>query len=103
MVPSTCRYSLNGEEFIVHGRSSHTSMPQYGINAISRAMTDISEKLKAKGLRHTFVDFYTKYIAETTDGSLIGIGFSDSQSGPLTFNVGLLSISRRSVSMTIDI
>ncbi|MDD2393585.1 MAG: Sapep family Mn(2+)-dependent dipeptidase [Eubacteriales bacterium] len=103
MVPSTCRYSLNGEEFIVHGRSSHASMPQYGINAISRAMTDISEKLKAKGLRHTFVDFYTKYIAETTDGSLIGIGFSDSQSGPLTFSVGLLSISSSSVSMTIDI
>ncbi len=114
MVPSICEYSVTINDdrtakvsrnikSVVRGRSSHASLPQYGENAISKAVSEISALLKDRELSHPFIDFYKEKIAEKTDGSLIGLGFSDSLSGDLTFNVGLISVTNDAISMTVDI
>src|SRR5690606_11130858 len=77
MVPSVCKYSVivndplhpSASESIsssVHGRSSHASLPQYGENAISKAISEISGWLKDRNISHPFIDFYSEKIALRT-------------------------------------
>lgn len=87
----------------VRGIPGHASMPEFGENAISKAMAHIGSLLESGSSSHPFVDFYNSSIGVPTDGSLLGISFADSDSGQLTCNTGLLDLTAESVSMTLDI
>ncbi|MHB1452425.1 MAG: Sapep family Mn(2+)-dependent dipeptidase [Saccharofermentanales bacterium] len=114
MVPSICRYSVHPETAgiaasgdytgrVAYGRSSHASLPQYGENAISKAMNEINAILGTLEASNPLAEFYAKNIGFDTDGSSLGIACSDSKSGSLTCNAGLLSYDGVSASLTLDI
>ncbi len=109
MVPSLCRYRIPAgpagySDFrTVSGRSSHASLPEYGENAISKAMAEIAGILDENGFSDPLVEFYAKNIGSDTDGSRFGIAYSDRESGRLTCNAGLLSYDGRDASLTLDI
>ncbi len=88
---------------IISGKPGHASMPEFGENAISKAMEYIEIILKTNNLKDAFVDFYNSSIGMTTDGSKFGIDYTDEESGALTLNAGLLDLNTETVSLTIDI
>ena len=107
MVPGSCTISLAGpsgeaESIQVQGQSAHASTPWEGSNAISLAMAQVSDKLRAKGCSHPFVDFYQAAIGSSWLGEGLGISFED-ESGKLTVNAGLLDLDSRSGLLTLDI
>lgn len=122
MIPASCKFTLLSnpdlkiiskedvsnlsgsiEMKVITGVPGHASMPEFGVNAISKAMVEIGSLLDASHAVHPFVDFYNKSVGMTTDGSLLGIHCSDKESGSLTCNVGLLDLDADQVSMTLDI
>jgi succinyl-diaminopimelate desuccinylase len=114
MVPSICRYTLRvspdrdvlnieSPVGVVVGKSSHASLPQYGENAISKAILELDEKLSVQGATDPLVEFYRRNIAMETDGARFGIAYSDPQSGALTCNAGLLTYRDGNASLTLDI
>lgn len=114
MVPSVCRYSVHTDIAgiqvsadytgrVAYGRSSHASLPQYGENAISKAMSEITTIFRTLGVSDPLAEFYAKNIGFDTDGSSLGIACTDDRSGSLTCNAGLLSYDGKSASLTLDI
>lgn len=100
-------YTTNGNNTIdsvtVHGKPGHASMPEQGDNAISKAISELYDIYKSINASHPFLDFYKYHIAMETDGKGLGISGSDSLSGALTCNVGLISYSQNILEMTLDI
>jgi succinyl-diaminopimelate desuccinylase len=113
MVPAECTYSFLDSVFdtssntiksvTVHGKPGHASMPENGENAISKAVNELYDIFKANNTSHPFLDFYKNHINMETDGKGLGISGSDSLSGALTCNVGLISFSQNLLEMTFDI
>lgn len=118
MVPATCLLTwiensdnriitesdnINKKSVTVKGVPGHASMPEFGENAISKAMLQIGSIMSANDAIHPFVSFYNNNFGTTTDGSLLGIDYNDNDSGSLTCNVGLLDMTTDSVTMTLDI
>lgn len=100
-------YTPNGKNTInsvtVHGKPGHASMPENGENAISKAVNELFDIFQANNTSHPFLDFYKIHINMETDGKGLGISGSDSLSGALTCNVGLISFSQNLLEMTFDI
>ena len=101
----TLNYRTRGKSFevTVEGISAHGATPEAGLNAISILMDF------AKGIFFTseetmdFIEFYNKHIGFCTDGSDIGCGFSDEDSGTLIFNVGLIEATPQAARITINV
>jgi len=87
----------------ITGAPGHASMPEFGVNAISKAMIELYELFADKQMSHPFIKFYNDFFGITTDGSLLGIDYNDCESGALTCNVGLLELTTSGVEMTVDI
>lgn len=107
VIPGICKisYRVNEEnlELVAEGKMGHASVPEAGVNAISKALNMLYQEAAKIGLSHPFLDFYQKYIKEETDGKSFGLAISDDVSGKLSFNVGLLSLNENKASLTIDI
>lgn len=101
-VPSFARAVLNDETIIEsEGKAAHGSMPRLGENAISKLVGLLNDQRLI--LDNNLLKFYLDYIKEETNGELLGINFSDEQSGPLTLNVGMININDQECNMEIDI
>ncbi len=112
MIPAECEYSysITDDSGIVkvinsksQGKPGHASLPEFGENAISKAIKELNTIFKNDNSYNPFIDFFTDNIGTETDGESFGIGFSDDKSGALTCNVGLIDYSEGIVSCTFDI
>ena len=60
-------------------------------------------KLEELGVKSPLVDFYRKHIGFDYNGVPMGCGLEDEQSGKLTLNAGVLRMSGKEVTLTLDI
>ncbi len=106
MVPGSCSltYLENGATSTVEytGQPAHGSRPDQGVNAIAIAMDDAQERLRQANLDDPFVTAFNRLIGRQTDGDACGIAGSD-ESGALTLNAGVLSLSPDQATLELDI
>ena len=104
MVPDRARAVLSdGTALEARGVAAHGSLPQEGENAVTKLMELASAHGKETGEGCRFADFYMDAIGWDLDGSRIGCGFSDEQSGNLTFSVGTITVTSASrIRITVD-
>ena len=95
--------SINSKKYKItsNGVSAHGSMPEKGVNAISRMMAFLGELDKLN--IGDFVDFYNQKIGLDYYGERIGCELSDEVSGKLIFNVGQVKLEEGTVKTTINI
>ena len=60
------------------------------------------DSLHLQGDLGAAADFYMKYIGKDLSGQHIGAGFSDNESGSLTFNVGKVTVRDHRLILSID-
>lgn len=106
MVPDTCQASgrlQNGETFtkIVQGKAAHGSTPEDGENAISKLMTEISKEGSAADCR--LVEFFRRFIKMEYDGRSLGGYFEDVESGPITYNIGIIETVGDFIEVLVDV
>ncbi len=92
----------DGASILAKGRASHAAFPQNGQNAAAHLVKLLAQVFGAESLGSFFAFVFDK-IGLATDGSNIGVQCADESSGPLTFNLGLLSADETSCSLTVDI
>ena len=112
VVPDTCMAQVlyaNGEEeeFRTVGVAAHGSMPDKGVNAISRMMELLYERRtelagRSEGDRD-FLQFWHDCIDWDHHGEHLGIDLEDEVSGKLTFNPGVLNRKDGKLSMMMDL
>ncbi|WP_148133854.1 dipeptidase PepV [Candidatus Formimonas warabiya] len=95
----------NGKEivFVMKGESSHASMPEDGINAISLLMLFLNELGVIRDDLGDFIRIYHEKIGLEHHGESICCGFRDALSGKLTLNVGIIDCNTQGVAVTVDI
>ena len=93
--------SEDGIHLTVSGTAAHAARPEMGINAITGAMAAV-DSLHLQGDLGAAADFYMKYIGKDLSGQHIGAGFSDNESGSLTFNVGKVTVRDHRLILSID-
>ncbi|HHU07198.1 MAG TPA: M20 family metallopeptidase [Clostridiaceae bacterium] len=103
MVPGSCLIKFkNSEGEIIEkeimGTTAHASRPFLGDNAISKAVAELADLSS----EDPFINFYQNYIGFETDGSLLGLAFTD-ESGDTTVNAGLLKIDENAAQLNLDI
>ncbi len=91
-----------GARLLAKGQAAHAAAPHTGKNAASHLIKLLAEVFGVEQLG-TFFRFISERISLTSDGSLLGIAMSDEPSGPLTFNLGLVSADESGCSLTVDI
>lgn len=84
------------------GNAAHAMEPHKGENAVMKAVKYFSDIFPNDSMGDIF-EFLRACISDTTDGSLLGIKQSDSRSGELTVNVGILSADSEKAYARIDI
>ncbi|GHU49536.1 dipeptidase PepV [Clostridia bacterium] len=90
-------------EITSRGISAHGARPERGLNAISILLDFLSRLIFAgEGVRE-FLDFFSSHIGFELDGASMGCGVSDEVSGPLIFNLGMISGDDKAVKLTINI
>ena len=90
----------------VHGRAAHAMTPEKGKNAISylmKLLKEMSLECETCFVQQELIDFYAKYIDLQYDGKNLGLKCSDKDSGDLTINVGILTLEKHCISMTINL
>lgn len=93
--------TAGGAALLAKGQAAHASTPWLGKNAASYLVHLLAEVFGEK--LGSFFKFIDEKIGLTNDGSLLGIAMSDEPSGPLTFNLGLVSVDENNCSLTVDI
>lgn len=88
--------TVNDETIQMSGVSAHGSTPEEGENAITKAMEAAAPKC-------SFAAKYMDLIGYHLHGEVLGLDFSDKQSGKLTMNVGLLKTDEEKITLGIDI
>lgn len=85
-----------GLQITVKGKAAHASSPELGENAIIRALTLV---------RDLFHDDFASDLVEAfgeNDGSGLGVACSSDKMGPLTINLGTISINDDIIVLGID-
>ena len=90
-------------EIIVEGKSAHGAQPHLGLNAISVLMEFLGQLNFALEEVNDVINFYNKCIGHDIHGERIGCRMEDDKSGPLTFNVGLVSFEKRALTFTVNV
>ncbi len=85
----------------VKGIGAHAACPKDGKNAISYMMELLSE-LPVTGELKEIVEFYRRYFGTSLFGENMGIAVSDADCGPLTLNVGKISVEGRKLTICCD-
>jgi len=81
------------------GVSAHGSMPETGDNAISYALALLNQL----GFKQGIIGFLYEQIGFNHDGRGLNIEFRDAESGPLTANMGIISMEADNVKVVLDI
>lgn len=112
MIPARCSYVLeistgSSNPSVVSetitGIPGHSKDPECGENAISKAMYKLAGIFSEHNSSHVAVDYFSKNIRKDVYGESFGISCSDSGSGKLTCNVGLIELDEKGFSVTLDI
>ena len=90
-------------EIIVEGKSAHGAQPHLGLNAISVLMEFLGQLNFALEEMNDVINFYNKCIGHDIYGERIGCQMEDDKSGPLTFNVGLVSFDKKALTFTVNV
>lgn len=90
-------------EILATGKAAHGASPSLGLNAISILMAFLSRLNFADEDVNEFVDFYQKHIGFDLYGERLGCQMADEESGPLTVNVGVAKLEKKTLSLTINI
>jgi succinyl-diaminopimelate desuccinylase len=85
------------------GISAHGSTPEAGRNAISQILCLLSQVSFENEPLDDFLSVYTSKIGMDFNGQRIGLGFKDDISGPLTMNVGKITLNSEKIDLTLDI
>mgnify|MGYP000986535422 CR=1 FL=1 len=83
--------------YTVHGKNAHASTPELGVNAANHLLAFIGAAYDddfALQAHQLFNDYY---------GSGLGIRFNGAYMGPLTMNLGIVTITDNEADLTIDI
>jgi len=103
---SGCKISTEQSDsvftIISHGKPAHASTPEVGNNAISHFfefLSSVSIYEKAA----PFVKYLHEGVGLSIDGKPMGLNCSDDESGPLTLNLGIVTITPNQASAVIDI
>ncbi len=91
----------DGAKILSKGTAAHASTPELGKNAASLLLNLLFKVFSDK--MGTLPSFINKYIGTSYDGSPMNINFKDSESGALTFNLGLVSASENTFEIGVDI
>ncbi|MCL2545434.1 MAG: Sapep family Mn(2+)-dependent dipeptidase, partial [Clostridia bacterium] len=91
-----------GARITVGGVGGHASMPELGRNAAARLLRLLAA-LGAGGASRPAVALLAEVIGGDTDGSGFGIAGSDGVSGPLTINLGILTLAEGKLAATFDV
>ncbi len=86
---------------VYRGKSWHGAWPKEGVNAAALAMLDMRES--GTETHNFLLDFLAAKIGSETDGASLGIACSDSHSGELTLNLGLVDADRPLSKASLDI
>lgn len=90
-------------EITVQGVSAHGAKPEDGLNAISILMEFLGLFNFINDDMNGFIDFYNSCIGFELDGSSFGIGLSDEPSGKLVLNAGVIDMTDKGVTLTINV
>lgn len=85
------------------GKSAHGSTPEKGINAISRLMKFLGELPFEDCDAKEIIRLYNRHIGMEYYGESIGCGLEDEVSGKLIFNVGMIDVDEKEVTITVNI
>ena len=92
----------DGARLLAKGKAAHAAAPEHGKNAAAYTVELLAEVFGVERLG-SFFQFIHEKIGLCTDGSQVGVAISDEPSGPLTFNLGLVSANAQGCSLTVDI
>ncbi len=101
-VPDKTVFVIEGKEFISYGKASHAMEPHKGINAFTQGLQTLSQQTDSSKFGDVF-RFVLQYIGNETDGNRLGIKQSDTRSGELTLNVGIVRADEHSATVKTDI
>ncbi|MCQ1531277.1 dipeptidase PepV [Lutispora saccharofermentans] len=93
----------NEIELISTGKSSHSSQPELGENAISNLLRFLMEITDFDDELGNFINCYSDTIGFDYNGNLIFGDMSDDISGKLTFNLGKIEFTDNKIKLTYDI
>lgn len=103
MVPDTC--TARGKfpdgapfEIKVLGKAAHGSTPEDGENAISKLMTEFADDENCR-----LSVFFRNFIGMEYNGRSLGGYFEDAESGPITYNVGLIETDGDRIEVLMDV
>ena len=91
-----------GAQVTVGGVGGHASMPELGKNAAARLL-QLLAALEAGGKSRPAIALLAEAIGGDTDGTGFGIAGSDGVSGPLTINLGILTLAEGKLTATFDV
>ena len=92
----------SGAHITALGKAAHAASPQEGVNAAAQLIGLLYDVFGPEKLGGFFTFAHDK-IGLSYDGSLLGVKLEDEPSGPLTFNLGLVSVDQGQCSLTVDI
>ena len=95
-------YTTDGLMVVSHGKASHGSTPNLGINAATNLICLLASNFTLASLG-SIADFINSYIKDDVYGTLLGLKSRDKDSGPLTVNVGTIHIDQGYATCTLDI
>lgn len=98
-----CRKIGKSLEIVIRGISAHGATPEQGKNAVSAMMDLLGRVNFANESVNDLIGFYNDHIGYDLHGERIGCGISDSRSGRLVFNVGMMEADRKTAKITVNV
>lgn len=95
-------YTIDGMMVLSRGKSSHACHPEKGFNAATALINLMSANFYLPSMGQICSFIHTR-IGMETDGNSLGIKMRDSDSGPLTLNVGTVHVQDHYATATLDI
>lgn len=99
-------FTLEKIDGLVHiqsaGKAAHGAEPELGENAASKLLLVLHQVFTPDELGALFT-FAAEKIGMEYQGSSLGIQMADKESGPLTFNLGVVSLKNETELLSIDI
>lgn len=95
----------NGKTIVVsEGKGAHGSTPHAGVNAAIQLFAALKDGgIDLGGDLQTAINFIMDKINTETDGTTLGINWTDEETGSTTVNLGLVDFTEENLSFTLDI
>lgn len=105
-IPVTVNTEGGQLEVKTEGKAAHAMTPEKGENAISYLMELLYELTAGEMYvfaQQNVLDFYHRYFGLTYNGEGMNLAWSDTDSGKLTVNVGMLTLNGLSMDVVINL